>query len=177
MLSRQASTYRSILSYLHKQDISWDEAFTEIVEKFKGIQNKYGKNSLAVYLGNPNAHSLGNTLVLKPFMKSLGTMNRFSSASTDQMPHHVASNFMLGAGMLIPVPDIDRTDFMLIIGGNPVVSNGSMMTAPNVIGRMKAIQNVAEKSSWLIHVVPVPLKLPINIYLFVLKKMRCCFLR
>ena len=121
-------------------DISWEQAFTEIVEKFKAIQNEQGKNALAVYLGNPNAHSVGNSLFLKPFMKALGTINRFSSASTDQMPHHVASNFMFGAGMLIPVPDIDRTDFMLIIGGNPVVSNGSMMTAPNVIGRMKAIQ-------------------------------------
>ena len=122
------------------EDISWEEAFTEIVEKLKGIQHQHGKNSLAVYLGNPNAHNLGNALLLKPFMKSLGTINRFSSASTDQMPHHVASNFMFGAGMLIPVPDIDRTDFMLIIGANPVVSNGSMMTAPNVLGRMKAIQ-------------------------------------
>ena len=122
------------------EDISWDEAFTEIAEKIKGIQDTHGKNALAVYLGNPNAHSLGNAIFLKPFMKSLGTINRFSSASTDQMPHHVASNFMFGAGMLIPVPDIDRTDFMLIIGGNPVVSNGSMMTAPNTLGRMKAIQ-------------------------------------
>ena len=122
------------------EDISWDEAFTEITEKLKGIQHQHGKNALAVYLGNPNAHNLGNALLLKPFMKSLGTINRFSSASTDQMPHHVASNFMFGAGMLIPVPDIDRTDFMLIIGANPVVSNGSMMTAPNVLGRMKAIQ-------------------------------------
>ncbi len=122
------------------EDISWDEAFTEITEKFKSIQNAHGKNALAIYLGNPNAHSLGNVMLLKPFSKSLGTINRFSSASTDQMPHHVASTFMFGAGMLIPVPDIDRTDFMLIIGGNPVVSNGSMMTAPNVIGRMKAIQ-------------------------------------
>jgi len=121
-------------------DISWDDAFTEITEKFKSIQQSYGKNALSVYLGNPNAHNLGNALYIKPLMKSLGTINRFSSASTDQMPHHVAANFMLGAGMLIPVPDIDRTDFMLIIGGNPVVSNGSMMTAPNVIGRMKAIQ-------------------------------------
>ena len=122
------------------EDISWDEAFTEITEKFKSIQAEYGKNALAIYLGNPNAHSLGNAMLLKSFSKSLGTINRFSSASTDQMPHHVAANFMFGAGMLIPIPDIDRTDFMLIIGANPVVSNGSLMTAPNVIGRMKAIQ-------------------------------------
>ena len=122
------------------QDISWDQAFTEITEKLQSIQQQSGKNALAVYLGNPNAHSLGNAMWLKPFMKSLGTLNRYSSASTDQMPHHVASNFMLGAGMLVPIPDIDRTDFMLIIGANPVVSNGSLMTAPNVIGRIKAIQ-------------------------------------
>jgi anaerobic selenocysteine-containing dehydrogenase len=122
------------------QAISWYDAFSEIVEKFKSIQQQHGKNALAVYLGNPNARSLGNTLFLKPFLKSLGTINRFSSASADQLPHHVAANYIFGAGMLIPVPDIDRTDFMLIIGANPVVSNGSMMTAPNVIGRMKAIQ-------------------------------------
>ncbi len=122
------------------EDISWEAAFDEIAAKFTGIQSQYGKNALGVYLGNPNAHNLGNAMFLKPFMKSLGTINRFSSASTDQMPHHVASNYMLGNGMLIPVPDIDRTDFMLIIGGNPVVSNGSMMTAPGVLGRMKAIQ-------------------------------------
>ena len=121
-------------------DISWQDAFDEIIEKFKTIQETQGKNALGVYLGNPNAHNLGNAMFLPAFIKSLGTVNRYSSASTDQMPHHVASNYMLGAGILIPVPDIDRTDFMLIIGGNPVVSNGSMMTAPNVHGRMKAIQ-------------------------------------
>jgi anaerobic selenocysteine-containing dehydrogenase len=127
------------------EDISWQTAFTEIAEKIKASQAQHGKNALALYLGNPNAHNLGNTLFLKPFIKALGTLNRFSSASTDQMPHHVAANFMFGAGMLIPIPDIDRTDFMLIIGANPVVSNGSMMTAPNVIGRLKAIQKRAGK--------------------------------
>lgn len=121
-------------------ELTWDEAYAEIAERFGEIQSTFGKNALGVYLGNPNAHNVGNALFLKPFMKSLGTINRFSSASTDQMPHHVASNYMLGNGMLIPVPDIDRTDFMLIIGGNPVVSNGSMMTAPGVLQRMKGIQ-------------------------------------
>ncbi len=121
-------------------DISWEEAFAEIGEKLSSIQDVHGKNALGVYLGNPNAHNLGNAMFLKPFLKSLGTINRYSSASTDQMPHHVASNYMLGAGMLVPIPDIDRTDYMLIIGGNPVVSNGSLMTAPGVLQRMKGIQ-------------------------------------
>ena len=122
------------------QKISWDEAFSEIAEKFTAIQSAYGKNAVAIYLGNPNAHNFGNALFMKPFLKAVGTINRFSSASVDQLPHHVASNYMFGNGNIIPIPDIDRTDFMLIIGGNPVVSNGSMMSAPGVVGRMKAIQ-------------------------------------
>jgi len=122
------------------EPISWDEAFNEIADKFQLIQSEHGKNALGVYLGNPNAHNFGNAVFMKPFLKSLGTINRYSSASADQLPHHVASNEMYGAGMLIPVPDIDRTDFMLNIGGNPVVSNGSMMTAPNVQNRIKSIQ-------------------------------------
>ena len=123
------------------QDISWEDAFTEISEKFQQIQSQFGDNALGVYLGNPNAHNLGNAMFLPPFLKSLKTHNRYSSASADQLPHHVASNYMFGSGMLIPIPDIDRTDFMLIIGANPAVSNGSMMTAPGVMSRIKAIQN------------------------------------
>ncbi|TQV73194.1 molybdopterin-dependent oxidoreductase [Aliikangiella marina] len=123
------------------QAISWEEAFDEVVSKFQKIQAQYGPNSLASYIGNPNAHNLGSATFLPPFLRALGTINRYSSASADQLPHHVAANFMLGAGMLIPVPDIDHTDFMLIVGGNPLVSNGSMMTAPDIKKRLLAIQD------------------------------------
>lgn len=122
------------------QEISWDDAFTEIATRFRGIQQAHGQDAVGVYLGNPNAHNFGNAIMLPRFFKALGTNNRYSSASADQLPHHVASNYMLGAGMLIPVPDIDHTDFMLIIGANPIVSNGSLMTAPGVGKRLKAIQ-------------------------------------
>jgi anaerobic selenocysteine-containing dehydrogenase len=122
------------------QEISWDDALDEIATRFRGIQQEYGQNAVGVYLGNPNAHNFGNAITLPRFFKALGTNSRFSSASADQLPHHVASNYMLGAGMLIPVPDIDHTDFMLIIGANPIVSNGSLMTAPGVGKRLKAIQ-------------------------------------
>ncbi|MCG7199926.1 molybdopterin-dependent oxidoreductase [Marinobacter pelagius] len=122
------------------QAISWDEAFAEIANRFRGIQDAHGKDAVGVYLGNPNAHNFGNAIMLPRFFKALGTNNRYSSASADQLPHHVASNYMLGAGMLIPIPDIDHTDFMLIIGANPIVSNGSLMTAPGVGKRLKAIQ-------------------------------------
>lgn len=120
--------------------ISWEAAYAEIATRFRGLQEAHGKDAVGVYLGNPNAHNFGNAIMLPRFFKALGTNNRFSSASADQLPHHVASNYMLGAGMLIPIPDIDHTDFMLIIGANPIVSNGSLMTAPGVGKRLKAIQ-------------------------------------
>jgi anaerobic selenocysteine-containing dehydrogenase len=123
------------------KEISWDDALEEIATRFRGIQQNHGQDAVGVYLGNPNAHNFGNAIMLPRFFKALGTNSRFSSASADQLPHHVASNYMLGAGMLIPVPDIDHTDFMLIIGGNPIVSNGSLMTAPGVGKRLKAIQD------------------------------------
>lgn len=122
------------------KEVSWDEALEEIATRFRTIQESHGQDAVGVYLGNPNAHSFGNAIMLPRFFKALGTNSRFSSASADQLPHHVASNYMLGAGMLIPVPDIDHTDFMLIIGANPIVSNGSLMTAPGVHKRLKAIQ-------------------------------------
>ena len=122
------------------QAISWDQAYQEIATRFRGLQAEHGQDSVGVYLGNPNAHNFGNAIMLPRFFKALGTNNRYSSASADQLPHHVAANYMLGAGMLIPIPDIDHTDFMLIIGANPIVSNGSLMTAPGVGKRLKAIQ-------------------------------------
>lgn len=123
------------------QALSWEQAYDEIATRFRGLQAEHGQDSVGVYLGNPNAHNFGNAIMLPRFFKALGTNNRYSSASADQLPHHVASNYMLGAGMLIPIPDIDHTDFMLIIGANPIVSNGSLMTAPGVGKRLKAIQD------------------------------------
>lgn len=122
------------------REISWDEAYAEIGQRVRAIQQQRGADSVGVYLGNPNAHNLGNALFLPRFQKALGSRNRYSSASADQLPHHVAANYMFGASMAISVPDIDRTDFMLIIGGNPVVSNGSMMSGAGMAGRLKALQ-------------------------------------
>ena len=120
--------------------ISWDEAFDYAAERLMAVQDAHGKDGVGVYLGNPNAHKFGNLLNLPTLVKALGTSNRYSSATADQIPHHVASIHMLGHPMLIPVPDITRTDMMLILGGNPVVSNGSMMTAPGFGKHMDALQ-------------------------------------
>ena len=122
------------------EEISWDDALEEIGERVRHTQDTYGRQAVATYLGNPNAHNLGSLVTIYKFRKALGSSNHYSSASADQMPQHVANKHMLGHGSLIAVPDIDRTDYMLIIGANPVVSNGSMMTAPGFPRRMKAIQ-------------------------------------
>jgi len=121
------------------QEISWDQAFDEVTEKLKSIQLKYSNDAVGVYRGNPNVHNLGLMLYSSPFIKSLKTQQKYSATSVDQLPHHIASLLMFGHQMMIPIPDIDNTDFMLIMGGNPAASNGSMMTAPNFSNRIKAI--------------------------------------
>jgi anaerobic selenocysteine-containing dehydrogenase len=120
--------------------ISWNEAFDEVASKLKSIQAQHGKDAVGIYSGNPSVHNSGTLLALPALLRALGTKNRFSATSADQLPHHFVSSLMFGHPLLLPVPDIDRTDFMLIMGGNPLASNGSMMTVPDVANRLKAIQ-------------------------------------
>jgi anaerobic selenocysteine-containing dehydrogenase len=122
------------------QRISWDEAFTEVAENLKRINATHGKNSIATYLGNPVVHNYGGLLFAPGFIRSLRTRNRFSATSVDQLAHHVAAFFMFGHQLLLPVPDVDRTQFHLILGANPAVSNGSMMTAPGMSRRLQEIR-------------------------------------
>jgi len=89
--------------------------------KIQAIQEKYGNNSVAVFVGNPNAHDMGNTLFMRPFIKALRTKTVFSASTVDQMPHHVAGIHMLGHPSLMPVPDLDRTNYLLIMGANPIL--------------------------------------------------------
>ena len=120
--------------------IGWNEAFDEVAQNLKRINAKYGRNSVATYLGNPTVHSYGAMLFAPGFIKSLPTRNRFSATSVDQLAHHLAAYLMFGHQLLLPVPDIDRTDFFLILGANPAVSNGSMMTAPGMPRRLQEVR-------------------------------------
>ena len=122
------------------QRIGWDEAFDEVTQNLKRIQAKDGRNAVATYLGNPTVHNYGALLFAPGFIRSLHTRNRFSATSVDQLAHHLAAYFMFGHQLLLPVPDIDRTEFFLILGANPAVSNGSMMTAPGVGRRLQEIR-------------------------------------
>ncbi|PIB66120.1 molybdopterin oxidoreductase family protein [Pseudomonas sp. 2995-3] len=122
------------------QPIPWDEAFALVAERLAGIQARHGQNAVAVYQGNPSVHNYGLMTHSNYFLGLLKTRNRFSATSVDQLPHHLTSHLMYGHGLLLPIPDIDHTDFMLILGGNPLASNGSIMTVPDVEKRLKAIQ-------------------------------------
>jgi anaerobic selenocysteine-containing dehydrogenase len=127
------------------QQISWEEAFAEVITRIKDIQAKYGNNAVGMYQGNPSIHNLGTSMNSPAFAKALHTRNLFSATSADQLPHHFAAWQMFGHPMLMPIPDIDHTDYMLIIGGNPIASNGSIMSVPDVAKRLKAIRERSGK--------------------------------
>lgn len=122
------------------EPIGWEDAFDLVVSKIEGIQSAYGQNALGVYQGNPTVHSLGATMFGHAFVRALGTKNRFSASSVDQLPQMVASLLLFGDQLLIPVPDVDRTQYFLVFGANPVASGGSLLSAPGLSSRMKQIQ-------------------------------------
>jgi len=119
---------------------TWDEAFAEIDRRLGPILRTHGRDAVAVYLGNPSAHSMALGLYAQVLLRALGTRNVYSASTVDQMPKQVAAGLMFGTLLSIPVPDLDRTDYLLILGANPFVSNGSLMTAPDVPGRLRAIR-------------------------------------
>ena len=122
------------------QRIGWDEAFAEVAQNLKRIRAQHGRNSLATYLGNPTVHNYAAVLFAPGFIRSLRTRNRFSATSVDQLAHHLAAFTMFGHQLLLPVPDVDRTQLFLILGANPAVSNGSLMTAPGMSRRLEEIR-------------------------------------
>ncbi|MDT4911478.1 MAG: hypothetical protein QOC66_606 [Pseudonocardiales bacterium] len=122
-------------------EATWDEAFAEIDRRLPQLRADHGDNAVAVYLGNPGAHNLGSLLYGRLLWKALGTQNVYTAGTVDQVPKHFSSGYLFGDGLTIPVPDVDRTDFLLLLGANPLVSNGSLMTAPDMRGRLKAIRS------------------------------------
>lgn len=118
------------------REASWEEAFALIARKLPREE----PDSVAVYLGNPNVHNLAGQLYVPALLKTLKTRSIFTASTLDQMPKHISSGLMFGDPLSIPIPDVDRTDYLLILGANPLVSNGSLMTAPNMRARLKAIR-------------------------------------
>jgi anaerobic selenocysteine-containing dehydrogenase len=121
-------------------EASWDEAFEEIDRRLSPILDEHGRNSVGVYLGNPNAHNLSAILYAPALLRLLGSQNLYSAATVDQMPKQVAAGHMFGTMLSIPIPDVDRCEHLLLLGANPLVSNGSLLTAPNMRGRLRSIR-------------------------------------
>lgn len=121
-------------------EISWEQAFDEVESGLRRVRQEFGNDAVGIYVGNPTAHNTGALLLLAPLLGVLRTRNRFSATSVDQLPHMLASLEMFGHQALFPIPDLDRTDFLLMLGANPAASNGSIMSAGNPMQRIKAIR-------------------------------------
>jgi anaerobic selenocysteine-containing dehydrogenase len=121
------------------EELPWDEAYAYVARRLVEVRERHGANAIATYLGNPSAHSLHTMVYLPVFNRAVGTKQRFSASTVDQFPKMLTAALMFGGELTIPVPDLDRTDYLLVLGGNPIASNGSLMTAPDVRGRLKGI--------------------------------------
>lgn len=121
-------------------EVEWDEAFSAVEAGLTPVLEKYGRDSVGVYLGNPCAHTMAGALAVKPMLKALGGRNIFSASTVDQIPKQTSCGLMFGHPAIIPVPDVDRTHYLVIIGADPLESNGSLATAPDWPGRLRALK-------------------------------------
>ncbi|OBA76362.1 molybdopterin-binding oxidoreductase [Mycolicibacterium mucogenicum] len=121
-------------------EATWDEAYAVVAERLGAVIAAHGGASVGVYLGNPNAHTIAGALYAPLILKALGTRQVFSASTLDQMPKHVALGLMFGSPGAFAVPDLDRTDHLVIIGANPLVSNGSVTTAADFPGKLRALK-------------------------------------
>jgi len=122
------------------EEASWEEAYAEIERRLLPIIERDGPHAVATLLGNPVAHKMSLMLYFPRLAKALGTRNMFSASSVDQVPKMLSSGLMFGGWLSVAVPDIERSQFLLIIGANPMVSNGSMWTVPDFRGKAKALR-------------------------------------
>ena len=122
------------------EEISWKQAFTETAERLDDVRRRHGSDAVGVYLGNPTTHNHGAAIAVQGFIKAIGTRNRFDANSQDANPKLFAAMMVYGDQLSITIPDVDRTDYMLMLGANPAASNGSVMTLGDVKGRLRGIR-------------------------------------
>ncbi|MET7407081.1 molybdopterin-dependent oxidoreductase [Streptomyces parvulus] len=122
------------------REAGWEEAFDAVAAGLRAVADRHGPHAVGVVLGNPNVHTVAGGLYPPVLLAALGTRSLFTASTVDQMPKHVSSGLLFGDANAIPVPDLDRTDHLLLIGANPLESNGSLCTAPDFPGRLKALR-------------------------------------
>lgn len=122
------------------QEISWDEALDTTAAALADTYERHGVNAIGIYLGNPSVHNYGMMTHQSALFSHIRTDNRFSATSVDQLPHHLVSMWLFGHKLMFPIPDIDRTDYFLMLGANPIASNGSIWTVPDIKKRIKDLK-------------------------------------
>ncbi|MFE7776738.1 molybdopterin-dependent oxidoreductase [Streptomyces sp. NPDC057445] len=122
------------------REATWGEAFDTVAARIRPLIEEHGPNAVGIVLGNPNVHTMAGGLYPPVLLSTLRTRNLFTASTLDQMPKHVSSGLLFGSAVAIPVPDLDRTDHLLLLGANPLDSNGSLCTAPDFPGRLKALR-------------------------------------
>ncbi|MER5375364.1 molybdopterin oxidoreductase family protein [Streptomyces sp. NPDC002553] len=122
------------------REATWREAFDAVAAGIRTVVDAHGPNAVGVVLGNPNVHTVAGALYPPVLLAGLGTRSVFTASTVDQMPKHVSSGLLFGDANAIPVPDLDHTDHLLLIGANPLESNGSLCTAPDFPGKLKALK-------------------------------------
>lgn len=121
-------------------EVSWEDALDEAATRLDAIRKTHGRDAIGVYTGNPSVHNHGATLAIPGFLSALRTRNRFDANSQDANPKLLACMLMYGDQFAITVPDVDRTEFLLMLGANPAASNGSVMSLGDVRGRLKGLR-------------------------------------
>jgi len=122
------------------ESLSWDGAYDYAAERLAALHSEHGADAIAMYLGNPNVHNYGSMTHAQRFLGLIRTKNRYSATSVDQLPHQLLGYWLYGHQLLVAIPDIDHSDYFLVLGANPMASNGSLMTVPDFPKRLKALQ-------------------------------------
>ena len=140
-LRKPMKRVRSAPGEFQHVEVTWDEALEAAAAALASTIQKYGVDAIGAYFGNPSVHNYGMLTHQRNLFRHIRTRNRFSATSVDQLPHHLVSLWCYGHMLLQPVPDVDRTDYFLMLGANPLASNGSMWTVPDVRRRLKALKS------------------------------------
>jgi anaerobic selenocysteine-containing dehydrogenase len=120
---------------------SWEQAWQAVHDRIGAVIDRHGRERLGIYLGNPNVHNLAGSLYAGAVIRAMGSRNVFSASTSDQMPKQVAALLMFGDALSVPIPDVDRTDLLVVVlGADPLTSNGSLLTAPDLPGRLRALR-------------------------------------
>jgi anaerobic selenocysteine-containing dehydrogenase len=119
--------------------VSWQEALADIGTRLRAVRERHGSKSIGWYMGNPGAFSYSHTLWVKGFLDGLGSPHYYSAGSQDVNNRFAASAMLYGSPLVVPIPDLARTSFLLMLGANPMVSHGSVLTAPRIRDQLRAI--------------------------------------